>query len=197
VEHVVIDSPQTTDVVAPQEEYWDCFNLKLSNGFYTLVDSEDFGRLAGWKWFAKQCGARKGKPGKRYAVRKVWKDGKSSLIFMHREILACPTGAFGDHVAGNTLDNRKKKLRTCSHTQNMHNQRTDRRRRNPYRGVYWREHARKWFSSIWNGEGQRVALGYFDSAEAAAAAWDAEALRLRGEFAVLNFPNENPPITGH
>jgi hypothetical protein len=185
------DPPQSTYAKLPQEEYWDCFNLRLSNGFYTLIDSEDFDRLTAWNWFAMNCGGTKRTLGKRYAVRKVWMNGTSKAVFLHREVLNCPEGLLGDHRHGNTLDNRKRKLRICSHLQNMQNSCADRRRGNPYRGVYWREHARKWFSSIWNGEGRRLAIGYFDSAEEAAAAWDAEAFRLRGEFAVLNFPTGN------
>jgi hypothetical protein len=53
--------------------------------------------------------------------------------------------------------------------------------------VYWKEHAKKWIALI--NAGNKRYLGYFASAEEAARAWDTEAIKLRGEFAVLNFPN--------
>jgi hypothetical protein len=56
----------------------------------------------------------------------------------------------------------------------------------PYRGVRWHERNLKWEARIFDGQKQ-VSLGYYDSEEAAARAYDAKALRLRGPNASVNF----------
>ncbi|KAK9840583.1 hypothetical protein WJX81_002940 [Elliptochloris bilobata] len=60
-------------------------------------------------------------------------------------------------------------------------------RRSMYHGVTWSRNNGKWRAQIWDGERVRSA-GHFDDEAAAAAAYDAAALRLRGDRAVLNFP---------
>lgn len=51
----------------------------------------------------------------------------------------------------------------------------------------WHERNTKWEARIFDGQKQ-VSLGYFDTENAAALAYDAKAIRLRGANAQLNFP---------
>eukprot|EP00884_Botryococcus_braunii_P009510 jgi/Botrbrau1/18560/Bobra.0367s0009.2 len=57
----------------------------------------------------------------------------------------------------------------------------------PYRGVRWHERNTKWEARIFDGQKQ-ISLGYYDTEEAAAKAYDVRALRLRGPNTQVNFP---------
>ena len=56
-----------------------------------------------------------------------------------------------------------------------------------FRGVRWHYCNSRWEARIFNGTRQ-VSLGYFDNEVEAAAAYDAQAWKMRGAAAVLNFP---------
>ena len=55
-----------------------------------------------------------------------------------------------------------------------------------YRGVRWHYCNSKWEARIFNGARQ-ISLGYFDDEVEAATAYDAQAKKMRGSAAVLNF----------
>ena len=138
---------------------------------------------------------------------------RTRSIFLHSLIMETPKGMHTDHINGQGLDNRKENLRVCTPSQNFCNQKVKRSSRSGYKCVYeirkpykskytskktgktyYREYmpSKRWVAYITHPEkqGRNIKLGYFDTAEEAAQAYDLEALRRFGEFARLNFPEK-------
>ena len=126
-----------------------------------------------------------------YAQTWVTVDRKLRRIKMHRMVLGLTRGSgVVDHINHNGLDNRRSNLRLCYQPENQRNRRPQRNSCTGLKGVYPRSsrilHEQHWGSRI-TAEGKRVFLGYFQTPEEAAQAYDLAALRLHGEFACTNF----------
>lgn len=156
--------------------------IPLTKGFVALVDDSDYSRVASVKWRAFVC-----KSGIVYAVRTATRGGKRRQLSMHRVVVDAPEEFDVDHKDWNGLNNQRSNLRLCSHRQNMANARR-RPGRSGFRGVQPIPSGR-WRAVISEFDRLRH-IGVFDSAEAAARAYDDAAINCYGEFAVLNFPRE-------
>ena len=88
-----------------------------------------------------------------------------------------------DHINRNKSDNRICNLRECSSSENGANRESY--RVGKYKGVCFCKRHKKYLSQI-GYNNKLYFLGYFDTPELAALAYNAKALELYGEFAYLN-----------
>ena len=163
--------------------------IPLTRGLFATVDDEDFESLSKHRWFAVSG------RGLFYAVRTVRAGRSKKTIRMHRELLGMPPGLLVcDHRNGNSLDNRRENLRCATVSQNAQNTTSSHnQKRGGFKGV--RHRHGKWSAQYTvpnpaGGRGRIRHLGYFATAEEAARAYDAAAVRAYGEFASLNFPEK-------
>ena len=117
---------------------------------------------------------------------------------LHRIIMQPLSVFVGDHINGNTLDNRKENLRVCTIQENARNNKGHSGRKSPYKGVYFDTHAKgvkKWraYTRI---NGKRLWFGYHMTAELAAMEYNIRARELFGEFAKLNSIDGIKPQSG-
>ena len=156
--------------------------IPLTQGKYAIVDDEDYEWLSQWKWFCVKVGG-----GIYYAARN---DKKTGIILMHRQILKAKKGETIDHKNRNSLDNRKKNIRFCNHSQNAINSKKycangGSKPSSDYKGVWWDKNHLKWSAMICCNY-KKIWLGRYSSEIEAAKAYDRKAKELFGEFAYVN-----------
>ncbi|MFH1369694.1 MAG: AP2 domain-containing protein [Planctomycetota bacterium] len=159
--------------------------ISLGEGRFTILDQQDFYRLGNFNWFAERRGECF------YAVRHlISPDEPTKIIRMHRVIMNAPKGLLVDHKNNDGLDNRRENLRLATSSQNNCNKRKRKNASSRFVGVSFNKLKRRWCAYIcFNGK--NIWLGWFDSEIEAAKAYDEAARKYHGEFAKLNFPEEN------
>jgi hypothetical protein len=167
IKHGKVGRP-AKDLPEPYQNPDGTYSIPLAgnSGGVAIVDAEDLPVVRGMRW---------------YLHRNNYAYSATGKKLMHRVILP----GFGeiDHVNGNGLDNRRNNLRSCSHSENMHNSRKLCLGSSQYRGV--RRLGNSWIAEIRN-EGKRTYLGSFREEIAAARAYDSAARTIHGAFASLN-----------
>jgi stress response protein YsnF len=161
--------------------------IYLGEGEWTILDVEDYYRLNNFKWFLT------GRLHKFYAARTIKIDGKTRITRMHRDIMNPPDNLLVDHQNSDGLDNRRQNLRLATKSQNGCNSRKRKNTSSVYIGVHLRKKQNRWETSIRHNE-KRIFLGSFKNEFDAAKVYDAAAKKYHGEFARLNFPEENQNI---
>jgi hypothetical protein len=147
--------------------------ILLCSGRDLIVDDEDLDLVDRYTWHSTPNG------NKFYARTK--RNGR--WILLHRYLLGLSDPkARVDHVNGDGLDNRRSNLRLATASQNAANS-GKRSKTSPYKGVY--RNGKNWGAQI-TINGSNKYLGTYPSPELAAAAYNAVATHLFGEFARCN-----------
>lgn len=162
----------------------DTITIPLSKGKSAVIDAADWPIVSGHRWrlLLTQRGAC-------YAQTVINVNGERRNLFLHRLLMNPPDGLEVDHKDRNGLNCRRENMRLATRAQNCWNRRRPRDGSNPYRGVYQLKTQKQWNARICV-QGRKIYLGYFESAEEAARAYDSAAREHHGEFATLNFPDE-------
>lgn len=150
--------------------------IPVTGGHVALVDDEDYDFLSKFSWSSH-------KPRRSntvYARRFV---SKGAYELMHREVLKGESRV--DHRDGNGLNNCRLNLRPCTQAQNMGNMEKVKSHSSRYKGVHFYKRLNKWMAYICPNY-SKVHLGYFDSENDAASAYNHAAQQHFGEFAKLN-----------
>jgi hypothetical protein len=145
-------------------------------GSKIIVDDSDYKTLVSYVWSINNTG---------YAVRYETVDNKKSQISMHRQIMNTPRGMFTDHKNHERLDNRRSNLRICTREQNQRNMKLQKNSSTGQKGVYWDKKAKAYRARIYFNK-KRKCLGFFSTAAEAGSAYNREAIKVYGDFAVLN-----------
>ena len=155
--------------------------IPLSRGMVSLIDVDDYEAVTtAGKWYANpSC--------RTFYARRKWQisRGKWLATTIHTLITGWP---LVDHRNGDGLDNRRANLRPATVKQNGMSRRRRTDNTSGHKGVYLRRSTGRWMAEGPLPGGGYKHLGTFDSAEAAAQAYDAAARRAFGEFARPNFP---------
>lgn len=159
--------PKIEDLPPFEFEGVPCRSIQLTHGVSTIVNEEKYVELMSVKWWAS-----KSRKGDFYAVCKV----KGQLTGMQRIVLglAPDDPRDGDHISGNTLDNRIQNLRPGPRIEASRNTGMYAHNTSGIKGVGW--HIRhQMFAAYIRVSGVLKHLGYRNTKE------EAEALRLAAE----------------
>lgn len=152
-------------------------------GHHAIIDSRDADRVLRYHWILRKSDRTF------YAFARVSRDGKIARLHLHKLVYGARDDVLVDHENGDGLDCRRSNLRQATQLQNSRNRKNTPTERSPYKGVHLPKGMKRWQAYIYI-EYKRTHLGYFDTAEEAAHAYDDAARRHFGEFARPNFPQQ-------
>jgi len=148
--------------------------LYIRYGRITIIDAEEYQRVAAYSWSIRPDG---------YVARNP---GNGGTMYLHRFILNARDGDIVDHRNRDPLDNRKANLRFVDALASAMNT-GPRPGSSKFKGVSWHTARQNWRAILCTAGTHRY-LGSFDDEEEAARRYDAAVREYCGEGAYLNFP---------
>lgn len=164
---------------------------KYGKGRFVIVDDDDYELIKNYTLSADKVGKDKV-----YVSLFIENErgSRRKKVRLHVFLMNPPKGYHVDHINGDTFDNRRSNLRVCTNDQNARNQKPQKNRTSKYKGVSWNKRVGKWEAYI-TYRYKKIRLGFFDSEEEAARAYDTAAHFYFGEFANYNFPEDVRPVS--
>ncbi len=159
--------------IQEESDYYRYFDI---NGQSFIFDAEDLEIVKKYRWRIDAYG---------YPVTRI--DQKNYRLT--RMLLNPPNDRYIDHINGDTRDNRRENLRIVEKANNQMNMRTPSHNTSGYKGVSYSREKQRYRAYI-SLNNKTKHIGYFDTAEEAARAYDEAARFYFGEFACVNFPRE-------
>jgi hypothetical protein len=155
--------------------------IPLSQEKFALVDEADYVSISKHKWYAME----NVNSGRFYAVRhSPARDGKSHLIYMHRQILGLgyKDPREGDHrIITETLDNRRSNLRIVTDQQQQWHKGRYKSNKSGFKGVSYCRERGNYLACI-SIKGRIKNLGRRSTAEEAYALYLSAATAIHGEY---------------
>ena len=161
----------------------DTIEIPLSSGDTTIIDAEDAPLVAPYQW---RIHYNRTIP---YVTTSPRVNGKRIWLQMHRMVMGAKQGQIVDHIDRDTFNNRKSNLRIVTPQQNALNKGLYASNTSGFKGVTRASSGGKWRASI-RKDYRKYHLGHFVEKEDAARAYDAAAREMYGEYASLNFPDD-------
>lgn len=160
-------------------------DILLSQGFITIVDDEDFDRVARFKWSAFVAKHTV------YAMRSIYyAPNIRQTVLLHVFIGEPENGLIVHHEDHNGLNNRRDNLSSMTRQQHNRLRGLNKNRVGMYRGVY--PIGIGVYKATISISGKSYHLGTFRSEKDAAIAYDSAARELVGGIRLtLNFPIES------
>ncbi|MEX3623548.1 AP2 domain-containing protein [Viridibacillus arvi] len=157
--------------------------LHLQNGYFALVDDQDFDRTNEFNWIVKNAS-----------------NGKS-LTVIRTDKQSCSLGRFlldlnsGDktlvtHKNGDILDFRRINLVVVSRNKGNHFSKANGKSTSKYKGVCWDKYRSKWAAAI-RVDGRKKHLGRFGNEDDAAKAYNSAVIKYRNGEGYLNVIGED------
>lgn len=152
--------------------------ISLTQGRFALVDDEDYQLLSRHTWCAV-------KANKSDCIWYAQTHVGPALVRMHEMVLGKIKGTIIHHDDHNGLNNQKDNLKRTTHQNNIGHSKKFKSNTSGYKGVSWDQANKKWVTQVAMSSGN----GYqkrFHKLEDAVEAYDREAIKRWGEFALTN-----------